>query len=108
MQYYDKLVRDGIPVKIESKGGRCEHRMATDAEYPGYAKRKLLEEFGEYGQSETDAESLEELVDLLEIIYALAEVHGSDEAGLENLRQQKRAKVGAYRNRVILVKATPR
>lgn len=65
---YDKLVRNYIPDIIERTGEKIAvTRRLDDDEYKTYLKKKLVEEVEEFLESE----SLEELVDIQEVIYAI-------------------------------------
>ena len=65
---YNKLVRDKIPVIIESDGKTCEIEILSDGEYLKMIDAKLDEELAEYHKDQ----NLEELADLLEVIQAAA------------------------------------
>lgn len=69
---YDKLVRDKIPQIIEANGSRCCTRILEPEEYLARVDAKLDEELAEYHAGPC----LEELADLLEVIYAAAEARG--------------------------------
>ena len=77
---YDKLVRDKIPEIIEKSGKTCETEILTDEEYIKMLDKKLSEELAEYHA----AQNLEELADLLEVLYAAALSRGYT---LEELEQ---------------------
>ena len=70
---YDKLVRDRIPEIIEKDGKVAVTRILDDEEYKVYLEKKLDEEVAEFHESK----SVEELADILEVIYALSEVDGT-------------------------------
>ena len=78
MPTYNKLVRDKIPHIITSSGKECRTRFLDPEEYKQELRTKLQEEADEYMSSGSDQEALEELVDMLEVIRALAEVHGAN------------------------------
>lgn len=103
MPKYNKLVRDKIPNIIEENGKRC-NVVALDAyEYKKALEAKLHEELEEYSTA-TDADhSLEELADLMEVIHALAEVHGSNLVKLEEIRLKKAQERGSFKSRLLLV-----
>ena len=65
---YDKLIRDRIPEIIESSGKKCVVEVLEDDAYLQYLDQKLNEELAEYQADK----SLEELADLLEVMYAVA------------------------------------
>ena len=65
---YNKLIRDRIPEIIEASGKTCVTEVLSDEEYLKMIDAKLDEELAEYHKDE----NLEELADLLEVIYAAA------------------------------------
>lgn len=95
---YQKLVRDRIPEIIQSKGERPIVHFADSIEYEGALVNKLFEEAREFQDSKTP----EELADLLEVIYALANMKGVSIPGLDDIRQAKNAERGGFQNRIIL------
>ena len=95
---YDKLVRDRIPEMIESSGKRCIVEVMDRDTYLRYLDRKLDEELAEY---RADG-SLEELADLLEVIYAVAAANGCSVDELESIRKEKAEKRGGFVKRLRL------
>jgi predicted house-cleaning noncanonical NTP pyrophosphatase (MazG superfamily) len=69
---YNKAVRDKIPEIIKSKGEQCIVKRLTDAEFLPELEKKLHEELAEYEQNK----SPDELVDILEVVYRIAELRG--------------------------------
>ena len=95
---YDKLIRDKIPEIIENSGKKCiVEEMDTDT-YIRYLDIKLNEELAEY-QSD---KSLEELADLLEVIYAVTLARGYSVEELERIRKEKAEKRGGFEKRLRL------
>ena len=103
MPTYNKLVRDRIPFIISSQGKECRTRILDSEEYTEELKVKLNEEVEEYTKADNDQEALEELADMLEVIRALAEAHGSTWAELENIRADKVEARGGFQERVYLI-----
>ena len=99
---YDKLVRDRIPEIIEKSGKSCEILVLDEQDYLQMLDKKLDEELLEYRKDKT----VEELADLLEVIYALAKTHGVAKEQLENLRAEKAQKRGAFDNKILLKSVT--
>lgn len=103
MPRYDKLVRDKIPQIIEHSGKKCSTRILRDEEYLVELRKKFLEEFEEYKATDNSDEAVQELADLLEILYALAEIHGASRERLEQIRARKEEERGGFRDKVFLV-----
>jgi predicted house-cleaning noncanonical NTP pyrophosphatase (MazG superfamily) len=101
MTIYNKLVRDRIPEIIQRNGNTCETRELTDDEYVEYLHTKLREEVEEYEQSR----DIEELTDVLEVIYAIARHQGMDSARLEQIRLDKRDQRGGFDKKILLISA---
>ncbi|WP_145049346.1 nucleoside triphosphate pyrophosphohydrolase [Paenibacillus xylanexedens] len=103
MPTYNKLVRDKIPHIITSSGKECRTRILDPEEYKQELRTKLSEESEEYMSAASDQEALEELADMLEVIRALAEVHGANVAQLDKLRADKAEARGGFQERVYLI-----
>lgn len=97
---YNKLVRDRIPEIILKKGRYPIIHIASNKEYVVKLKEKLLEEVNEYLQSNSEAE----LIDILEIIYALGDVHKITKEEIEQMRRKKSLERGGFLERIILEK----
>ena len=98
MPTHNKLIRDKIPEIIESSGRTPVIRTLDDTEYLTELDRKLNEECAEYQADK----NLEELADMLEVIYAIAEARGYSVAELEQVRAEKAAKRGGFKKRIFL------
>lgn len=103
MPTYNKLVRDLIPQIIQSSGKECRTRILDEEEYKQELIVKLKEESAEYFEATDANDSLEELADMLEVIRALAVVHGASWEQLEAIREKKAEKRGGFQNRVYLI-----
>ena len=98
MPKYNKLVRDRIPEIIENSGKIAHTHLLGDEEYIAELDRKLGEEFAEYQADK----NLEELADMLEVIYAIAKARGVSVDELESIRRAKAEKNGAFEKKVFL------
>ncbi|MGO4107900.1 nucleoside triphosphate pyrophosphohydrolase [Paenibacillus sp. YAF4_2] len=103
MPVYNKLVRDLIPQIIADKGKESHTRILEEEEYTRELVTKLKEESEEYFSAQNPQESLEELADMLEVIRALAVVHGASWEQLEALREKKAEARGGFQDRVYLI-----
>lgn len=98
MPIHNKLVRDKIPEIIEKTGKVCHIHTLTSDEYLAELDRKLNEECAEYQADK----SLEELADMLEVMYAIAEARGYSVEELERVRAEKAEKRGAFIEKIYL------
>ena len=97
---YSKLVRDRIPEIIQADGHRAVTRVLDEESYRAALLEKLIEEAHEARQA--PAEQLAgELADVLEVIQAIADVHGLSWTTLETATR-KRTERGAFDNRIFL------
>lgn len=103
MPVYNKLVRDRIPEIIENSGKKFTTKILDDDQYELELKKKLLEEMEEYQNASNDNEALEELADLLELMHALAKVHGASMEEVEKIRQDKASKRGGFEEKIFLI-----
>lgn len=95
---YNKLVRDRIPEIIESSGKSCVTEILSDEDYLRMVDAKLDEELAEYHKDQ----NLEELADLMEVIYAAAIARGYTLEQLERVRADKAAKRGGFAKKILL------
>ena len=96
---YHKLIRDRIPEIIVAQGKCCIVKKLPDEEYLEMVDAKLDEELAEYHEDH----SIEELADLMEVIFAAAEALGYTKEQLEKVRSEKEAERGAFRKRLLLM-----
>ncbi|MCM1286043.1 MAG: nucleoside triphosphate pyrophosphohydrolase [Acetobacter sp.] len=99
MRIYNKLVRDNIPDIIKSTGETAHIRMLNDDEYIPELEKKLQEEVNEYLESR----DITELADVLEVIEALAKVHGRSLDDILKIKKAKCVKNGAFNDKIFLI-----
>ena len=100
MIIYNKLVRDKIPEIIDASGKTCETDILSDEEYLQMLDEKLDEELAEYHQDK----NIEELADLLEVLYATAKAMGYSVEELEGIRIEKQKARGGFDKKILLKK----
>lgn len=96
---YNKLVRDKIPEIIRAAGEVPHTRTLNEEEYCRLLEMKLDEEVGEYHRDKNP----EELADILEVVFALAESIGCSREELMKGYQQKHDARGGFENRIFLI-----
>ena len=101
MKYiYNKLVRDKIPENINSIEGRnCNYKILNDKEYLEELDKKIFEEAHEF----IEEHSVEELADLMEIIFAIMKNRNISMKDVENARQIKNSKKGSFNDKIYLI-----
>ncbi len=95
-----KLVRDRIPEIIRAGGSEPVTYQADPVEFRRRLRDKLLEEVDEFLEAD-DATAVEELADILEVVYALAADLGTTKDALETTRSAKAGERGAFTDRTI-------
>lgn len=97
---YNKLVRDRIPEIIITQGEKPIIRILDEIEYRRCLEKKLDEEVAEFHADR----SVEELADILEVIFALTEDCGYTKEQLFDICNRKREKRGGFSKRIFLVR----
>ncbi len=98
MKKYHKAIRDKIPEIIKKDGYTCNVETLSDEKYLAEIEKKLSEEVTEY-QSD---KNVEELADILEVIYKIAKLKGISKEQLDKIRLDKVEKRGAFENNLFL------
>lgn len=96
---YNKLVRDKIPQIIQQSGKQAILEEVSGEEYLELLNAKLGEELQEY----IDSESVEELADLVEVVYAILEHKDVSLEEFEVIRKQKVEDRGAFKEKLLLL-----
>ena len=94
-----KLVRDRIPELATANGYPGTFHQATEAEFAVLLRAKLLE--AQEAATAVPAGLVEELGDVLQVLYALAELAGYAAAEIECARVRKARTHGAYTRRLV-------
>jgi len=95
---YDKLVRDRIPEIIKSSGKTCITETLSEKDYLWMLDKKMVEELVEYYKDH----SIEELADLMEVVYAAVIARGFTIEELESIRKKKAEERGKFEKRILL------
>lgn len=101
MKYvYNKLVRDRIPENINSMEGRkCNFKILNNDEYLKELDKKLFEEAHEF----IEEHSIEELADLMEVIFAIMKDRNISIEDIENARKIRNNKKGSFNDKIYLI-----
>jgi predicted house-cleaning noncanonical NTP pyrophosphatase (MazG superfamily) len=96
-----KLVRDRIPELAAAGGQPGSYYFADPDEFGRRLRDKLLEEAHEATTATSPAALLEELGDVLQILYVLAADAGLTAAEIECARARKARTHGTYNRRIL-------
>ena len=96
-----KLVRDRIPEIIENSGKNPITETLSQEEYLKELDAKLNEEVAEYQEDK----SIEEMADVLEVLFAICEARGHSVEELLQVREEKREKRGGFREKIYLIRS---
>jgi|TARA_Y100000389_G_C17184834_1_gene375846 predicted house-cleaning noncanonical NTP pyrophosphatase (MazG superfamily) len=96
---YNKAIRDKIPEIIKESGKNCNVKKLDNSEFLIRLEKKLVEELEEYQESK----NVEELADILEVIYRISELKGVVSDELDKIRQKKAEQRGKFDDNLFLV-----
>lgn len=91
-----KLVRDKIPEIIKNDGKTPIIEILSNEEYLKELDKKLNEEVAEYQADK----SIEEMADILEVLYAVCEARGHSVEELLQVKEFKREKRGGFKDKI--------
>ena len=101
MTLYNKAIRDKIPEIIAESGKKCNTKQLDDESFLAEIEKKLIEEVNEYSESK----DVEELADLLEVIYRISELRGVNSDELDKIRKEKAKERGKFDSNLFLIDA---
>lgn len=100
--FYNKLVADGLPEKLEKLGSAYDIRVMEQDEYEQELLKKVAEEAAELRSARTKEDVLKELADLLEIIDALKVAKGLTDEEVTAMRKERFLKRGGFAKRLYM------
>ena len=95
---YNKLIRDNIPEIIAKSGKTCKLVNVSGDEFNELLNNKLLEEVNEY----LNSGSIEELADIIEVIYAILDSKQLSFNDLDKIRTDKLKTHGGFTRKLLL------
>ena len=101
MKIYNKLVRDKITDIIEADGRIAKYRILDENEYRRELNKKLQEEVKEY----LEDNNVEELADIVEVIYGILNSMDVSIKEFEKIRINKQEQRGAFEKKIYLEEA---
>ncbi len=101
-KHCDKLVRDKIPQIIKLKGNIPETEILDQNTFIEELKIKLVEESNEVKNASARNDEVEEMADVLEVFYELAESLGISFEEIEKARKNKLEERGGFKSKIFL------
>ncbi|MFD5508985.1 hypothetical protein ACFWIB_14580 [Streptomyces sp. NPDC127051] len=101
-----KLIRDKIPAIARDAGQILDIRTADRTEMAGLLRDKLVEEAAEAAAASPDT-LLEELADVLEVVYTLGRLHGWGPREISLAKLRKALQRGEFTKGYVLTTPEP-
>lgn len=98
LKKYNKLVRDKIPEIIEKDGHKAKFHILSEEDFIIELDKKLVEEVKEYQKDK----ELEEMADILEVLYSICKARGYTIKELEAKRREKSDERGSFDKKLYL------
>ncbi|MER1987379.1 MAG: nucleoside triphosphate pyrophosphohydrolase [Solibacillus sp.] len=102
MIHLNKLVRDKVPSLVTKDGGSYSLKLLSPLEHQTELTKKLFEEIKEYSMVSEKVGAVDELIDIVELAYAAAKLHGYTPEQFEELRHAKRKHKGGFEKGIYL------
>ena len=97
---FEKLIRNKIPNIIRAKNIDVFSYIMEQTEYIQELKQKLLEEAEEVIAAISKDDITEEIADVFEVAYALADVYGIKYDQIERIRLAKKESRGGFDDKI--------
>ncbi len=102
-QEFYKLVRDKIPINIESKGEKARTIKIPTNDLLQFIKEKAIEEAYEFYFETKEDKIIEELADLYEVLRAACKIFGTPIDEVVKIADSKSEKKGGFESGVVLL-----
>ena len=101
--FYNKLIRDKIPAKMDSLGKAYEVRELDDLEFEKELIKKVEEEASGLQASKTDEELVSELADVMDVIDEIKKLKGISEESIKEKQKINFEKKGGFDKKIFLL-----
>ncbi len=102
MTELNKLVRDKVPSLVTKDGGSYSLKLLSPLEHKHEITKKLFEELEEYHEANSKESAIEELVDMVELIYSALKLHDVSIEEFELIRKEKKKLKGSFEKGIYL------
>ncbi|MBR2141542.1 MAG: nucleoside triphosphate pyrophosphohydrolase [Rickettsiales bacterium] len=94
------LIRNNRLSMMQNSGLTVDYEILNDGDYLLELKKKLVEEAQEVFDSKNVSELKSELIDVMEVLDHLIELHSFSRTELNTLKEEKQLKVGKFDKRI--------
>ena len=100
--YYNKLIRDRIPDRIENSGGIGSYRILNSKEFEKRLIQKVEEEASGLISAESKQELTDELADVIEVVEEIKRIKKISGKQITVARQKNMKRKGGFKKRIFL------
>ena len=101
--FYNKLIRDKIPDKMNSKGKVFEVRELDEQEFEKELIKKVEEEASGLQAAQTKEELISEMADVLDVIDEIKKLKNISDEEIKNEQAKNLDKKGGFEKKIFLV-----
>lgn len=101
--FYNKLIRDNVPEKINSIGSKCEVRKLSEVEYEKELLKKAQEEVSELVEAGDRGEFISELADVMDVMDEILKLKSISKKEIKNKQEENFKKKGGFKKRLFLI-----
>jgi len=101
--YYNKLIRDRIPLKIKKSGGKARYRVLGKKQFEKELYKKVGEEASGLFSVKSKKELTSELADVIEVIEEIKKFKKISHKKLVEAKKENMKRKGGFGKRLYLV-----
>lgn len=94
------LIRNNRLSMMQNNGLKVDYEILNDEDYLLELKKKLIEEAQEVFDSKNVSELKSELIDVMEVVDHLIDLHSFSRSELNALKKEKQLKVGKFDKKI--------
>lgn len=101
--FYNKLIRDKIPAKMEGKGSAFEVRELNDEEFEKELIKKVEEESSGLQKAKSKDDFISEIADILDVIEEIKKLKEISDEEIKAKQLENHDKKGGFDSKTFLV-----
>ena len=100
--FYNKLIRDKIPAKLDALGVAYEVHTLDDTEFKTALLKKIAEESGEIALAKDRSIIIAELADLIDVLEEVARVYEISDQDIKAAQNLNKENKGGFEDKIFL------